>query len=170
MLELISSTELRARALNSKALGQRKNVNLPGVHVQLPVLSAQDISDLQDFACRNKMDFVAASFVQVRGAAVITEMAACGHTRRALCNAPAWRPARARRSSRPPSLRPSQTADDVRFIRRVLDEAGGQAIQILSKIESQAGLQHYDSILQVRGRGLALPALLSGGCRVMGDG
>ncbi len=49
-------------------LGQRKNVNLPGVHVDIPVLTAKDIDDLQNFCCKNKMDFVAASFVQVRGA------------------------------------------------------------------------------------------------------
>lgn len=30
VLEILSPTELRVRALNSKALGQRKNVNLPG--------------------------------------------------------------------------------------------------------------------------------------------
>ncbi len=36
-----------------------------GVKVDLPVLTPQDILDLQKFACGNKMDFVAASFVQV---------------------------------------------------------------------------------------------------------
>jgi hypothetical protein len=34
-----------------------------------------------------------------------------------------------------------QSADDVRFIRRVLNEAGGQAVKIISKIENQEGLQ-----------------------------
>ncbi len=53
------------RCLNHKVLGQRKNVNLPGVHVDIPVLTAKDIDDLQNFCCKNKMDFVAASFVQV---------------------------------------------------------------------------------------------------------
>lgn len=38
VLEIISETELRGRVLNSKALGQRKNCNLPGVKVELPVL------------------------------------------------------------------------------------------------------------------------------------
>ncbi|GIL58673.1 hypothetical protein Vafri_13670 [Volvox africanus] len=104
VLEILSDKELRARALNSKSLGQRKNVNLPGVHVDLPVLGPKDISDVQDFAAKNKMDFVAASFVQ--------------------------------------------SADDVRFIRRVLDEAGGQAVKIISKIESTAGLMNYDDILR----------------------
>jgi pyruvate kinase len=33
------------------------------------------------------------------------------------------------------------------FIRKVLDEAGGQHIRIISKIESTAGLENYDGIL-----------------------
>jgi pyruvate kinase len=50
--------------LNSKSIGQNKNVNLPGVHVDLPVLTSKDINDLVNFAVRHQMDFVAASFVQ----------------------------------------------------------------------------------------------------------
>lgn len=50
--------------LNSKSIGQNKNVNLPGVHVDLPVLTNKDIDDLVNFAVRHKFDFVAASFVQ----------------------------------------------------------------------------------------------------------
>lgn len=50
--------------LNSKTIGQNKNVNLPGVHVDLPVLTSKDINDLVNFAVRHKFDFVAASFVQ----------------------------------------------------------------------------------------------------------
>eukprot|EP00198_Chlamydomonas_reinhardtii_P006402 XP_001695738.1 pyruvate kinase [Chlamydomonas reinhardtii] len=103
VLEILSPTELRVRALNSKALGQRKNVNLPGVHVDMPVLGPNDINDVQNFAAKNNMDFVAASFVQ--------------------------------------------SADDVRFIRKVLDEAGGKNVRIISKIESTAGLINYDAIL-----------------------
>ncbi|EFJ40446.1 pyruvate kinase [Volvox carteri f. nagariensis] len=104
VLEILSDKELRARALNSKSLGQRKNVNLPGVHVDLPVLGPKDIDDVKNFAAKNKMDFVAASFVQ--------------------------------------------SAEDVRFIRRVLDEVGGQGVRIISKIESTAGLINYDDILR----------------------
>jgi pyruvate kinase len=36
-----------AQVLNSKKLGQRKNVNLPGVLVDIPVLTKKDIEDLQ---------------------------------------------------------------------------------------------------------------------------
>jgi pyruvate kinase len=34
--------------------------------VDLPVLAPKDIEDVQLFACKNQMDFIAASFVQVR--------------------------------------------------------------------------------------------------------
>ncbi len=34
------------------------------VQVDIPVLTAKDIEDLQDFAAKNDMDYVAASFVQ----------------------------------------------------------------------------------------------------------
>ena len=62
--ELLSPTELRGTVLNSKELGQRKNCNLPGVTVDLPVLMDTDVYDLQAFACAHGVDFVAASFVQ----------------------------------------------------------------------------------------------------------
>ncbi|KAG2495346.1 hypothetical protein HYH03_006615 [Edaphochlamys debaryana] len=103
VLEILSDTELRAKALNGKPLGQRKNCNLPGVHVDLPVLGPKDVEDVQLFAARNNMDFVAASFVQ--------------------------------------------SADDVKFIRKVLDDGGGYNVKIISKIESTAGLINYDAIL-----------------------
>jgi pyruvate kinase len=39
VVEILSATELKGKVLNSKELGQRKNCNLPGVHVDLPVLN-----------------------------------------------------------------------------------------------------------------------------------
>ena len=62
--EILSPTELRGTVLNSKSLGERKNGNLPGVKVDIPVLTEKDIDDLQHFAAKNDMDYVAASFVQ----------------------------------------------------------------------------------------------------------
>jgi pyruvate kinase len=60
--------------------------------VDIPVLTDKDIDDLQNFAAKHQLDFVAASFVQSKA--------------------------------------------DVQFIRRVLDQAGGQAVKIISKIEN----------------------------------
>jgi pyruvate kinase len=59
-----SATVVRGTVLNSKKLGERKNCNLPGVKVDIPVLTAQDVDDVQNFCCKNGMDFIAASFVQ----------------------------------------------------------------------------------------------------------
>jgi len=40
-------------------------------------------------------------------------------------------------------------ADDVREVRRVLDENGGKKIQIISKIENQEGVDNFDEILEL---------------------
>jgi pyruvate kinase len=104
VVEILSADELKGRVLNTKKLGQRKNCNLPGVKVEIPVLTEKDIHDLQNFCCKNNMDFVAASFVQ--------------------------------------------SADDVIFIRKILDEAGGENVKIISKIENVAGLENFDEILE----------------------
>ena len=52
MRAILSDTELMAVALNAKSLGERKNCNLPGVLVELPVLGEKDIDDVQNFACK----------------------------------------------------------------------------------------------------------------------
>jgi len=89
--EMVSDTVLKATVLNSKELGERKNCNLPGVKVEIPVLTEKDIDDLQNFCAKHKMDYVAASFVQ--------------------------------------------SGADVDFIRKTLDDVGGQNVKIISKIE-----------------------------------
>jgi pyruvate kinase len=63
---ILSATEIQGTVLNSKELGQRKNCSLPGIHVDLPVLAPNDINDVQNFACKHGMDFIAASFVQCK--------------------------------------------------------------------------------------------------------
>ena len=40
-------------------------------------------------------------------------------------------------------------ADDVREMRKLLDDNGGQRIKIISKIESQEGVENFDEILEV---------------------
>jgi pyruvate kinase len=49
---------------NDCKLGERKNCNLPGVKVDLPVLQEKDKNDLINFGIPNGVDFIAASFVQ----------------------------------------------------------------------------------------------------------
>lgn len=57
--------------MNANLLGERKNCNLPGVKVNLPILTEKDIDDLVNFGCKHEVDFVAASFVQVREGATL---------------------------------------------------------------------------------------------------
>merc|ERR1719253_324271 len=48
--------------MNNCSLGERKNCNLPGIKVDLPVLQEKD--DIVNFGIKQKVHFVAASFVQ----------------------------------------------------------------------------------------------------------
>jgi len=58
------ATSVMCRIENDQTIGERKNMNLPGVKVDLPVLQPKDIDDLQNFGVKRQVDFVAASFVQ----------------------------------------------------------------------------------------------------------
>lgn len=62
--EVLEGEGVRCVCLNNAKLGERKNVNLPGVHVDLPVLQEKDKEDLLKFGIPQGVDFVAASFVQ----------------------------------------------------------------------------------------------------------
>ena len=90
--------EILTESRTNAPLGERKNVNLPGLIVDLPAVTKKDINDIAT-ARRLGADFIFASFVQ--------------------------------------------SADAVRQIRAL----AGPHIRIISKIESQAGLDNYDEIL-----------------------
>jgi pyruvate kinase len=49
---------------NNASIGERKNMNLPGVIVDLPTLTEKDIDDIKNWAIPNDIDFIAASFVR----------------------------------------------------------------------------------------------------------
>lgn len=55
---------VRCRCENSALLGERKNVNLPGVVVDLPTLTEKDIEDILGWGVPNKIDMIALSFVR----------------------------------------------------------------------------------------------------------
>lgn len=42
-----------------------------------------------------------------------------------------------------------QSGEDVRFIRKILDSAGGAHVRIISKVENEAGMRNIDEIIQV---------------------
>jgi len=52
------------KILNDACIGERKNMNLPGVHVDLPVLQEKDKNDILEFGIPRGVHFIAASFVQ----------------------------------------------------------------------------------------------------------
>jgi pyruvate kinase len=60
----VGTDHVITEVLNSVKLGERKNCNLPGVKVDMPVLQEKDINDLVNFGIPQGVDFVAASFVQ----------------------------------------------------------------------------------------------------------
>jgi len=59
-----AENEVICRIENNAVIGERKNMNLPGVHVDLPTCTEKDINDIQNFACKYDLDFIAASFVR----------------------------------------------------------------------------------------------------------
>jgi len=54
---------LNCKVLHGGKLGSKRHVNLPGVRVNLPSITAKDIQDI-NFGIKHKVDFIAASFVR----------------------------------------------------------------------------------------------------------
>ncbi|KAF4725156.1 hypothetical protein FOZ62_032062 [Perkinsus olseni] len=103
-LEVIECLEdsVRTRVMNNATIGERKNMNLPGVRVDLPCISEKDKNDILNFGIPQGVNFIAASFVQ--------------------------------------------DGDDVRGLRKLLGPRG-RHIKIISKIENESGMKHFDDIL-----------------------
>lgn len=55
---------VRCRCENTAFLGERKNVNLPGVIVDLPTLTEKDKHDILQWGVPNNIDMIALSFVR----------------------------------------------------------------------------------------------------------
>lgn len=93
---------VECEALNSHTVVSHKRINLPGANYSIPFLSQKDIKDLK-FGIENKVDYVAASFVN--------------------------------------------NVENIRELRQILDENGGKAIKIISKIESTSAIKNLDGII-----------------------
>lgn len=108
VLEVIScdeaAGEVSCRIDNNASIGERKNMNLPGVVVDLPTFTEKDVDDIVNFGIKNNVDFIAPSFVR--------------------------------------------KGEDVKKLRTLLAENGGQNIKIICKIENQEGLENYSEILE----------------------
>ncbi|ADD79807.1 pyruvate kinase PykF [Candidatus Riesia pediculicola] len=62
---LIDNQRIICKVLNNGTLGESKSINLPGISINFPSLSQQDMNDLI-FGCQKKVDFIAISFVRKR--------------------------------------------------------------------------------------------------------
>lgn len=59
-------TEIECEVVIGGDLGNQKNVNIPGVSLDLPALTEKDISDI-NFGIDQELDFIAASFIRRAG-------------------------------------------------------------------------------------------------------
>ena len=59
----IEGTDIHCTVINGGMLGNRKSINIPKTHINLPALKEKDIQDLKD-GCKADFDFIAASFVR----------------------------------------------------------------------------------------------------------
>ncbi|QJC33409.1 pyruvate kinase PykF [Enterobacteriaceae endosymbiont of Donacia clavipes] len=59
----INNNKILCQVLNNGKLSENKSINLPGISIKLPALSEKDKDDLI-FACKNKVDYIAASFIR----------------------------------------------------------------------------------------------------------
>merc|ERR1719399_2719284 len=50
--------------MNDCRLGEKKNVNIPGVKVDLPVVGERELHDIKEWAVPNRAHYIALSFVQ----------------------------------------------------------------------------------------------------------
>ncbi len=62
-VEAINGKDVECKVINSGILGQRKGVNIPNAHINLPALTEKDIADIQ-FGVSVGVDYIAASFIR----------------------------------------------------------------------------------------------------------
>jgi len=60
----VKAGTVQCRCENNAKLGEKKNMNLPGVIVDLPTITPKDEEDLIHWGVKNNVDFIAPSFVR----------------------------------------------------------------------------------------------------------
>lgn len=58
------NNEIIAEIQNDFLLGERKNVNIPGAHIELDTITEKDRKDIVDFGVKHQVDFIALSFTR----------------------------------------------------------------------------------------------------------
>jgi len=68
MLEVseVGSDSVMTKVLNDGKLGEKKNVNIPGIKIDIPVVDEREIFDITKWAVPTKADYIALSFVQCK--------------------------------------------------------------------------------------------------------
>ena len=61
----IDGKDVVCKIMNGGELGNRKSINIPGTHINLPALKEKDIQDLIS-GCEHDFDYIAASFIRSR--------------------------------------------------------------------------------------------------------
>eukprot|EP00539_Tryblionella_compressa_P013377 CAMPEP_0178823946 /NCGR_PEP_ID=MMETSP0746-20121128/5414_1 /TAXON_ID=913974 /ORGANISM="Nitzschia punctata, Strain CCMP561" /LENGTH=545 /DNA_ID=CAMNT_0020485587 /DNA_START=21 /DNA_END=1658 /DNA_ORIENTATION=- len=59
-----AQSQVTCRIENNCTIGERKNMNLPGVTVELPTFTDKDVDDIVNFGIKQGVEFIAASFVR----------------------------------------------------------------------------------------------------------
>jgi len=59
----IEGKDVVCKVMNGGELGNRKSINIPGTHINLPALKEKDIQDLIS-GCKHDFDYIAASFIR----------------------------------------------------------------------------------------------------------
>jgi pyruvate kinase len=62
-VESIEGQDIHCRVLNSGIIGNHKNINIPGVAINLPAVTDKDVDDIK-FGIEKGIDFIAASFIR----------------------------------------------------------------------------------------------------------
>lgn len=62
-VEAINDEDIRCKVIHGGTISNHKGINVPGVHLNMPYVSEQDVEDIK-FGIENDVDFVAASFVR----------------------------------------------------------------------------------------------------------
>lgn len=61
----IEGKDVVCKIMNGGELGNRKSINIPGTHINLPALKEKDIQDLIS-GCEHDFDYIAASFIRCK--------------------------------------------------------------------------------------------------------
>lgn len=68
ILDVVSTGDdhVMCKVVNDAKLGEKKNCNVPGLKVEIPVIDEREVFDIEKWAVPNNADYIAVSFVQCK--------------------------------------------------------------------------------------------------------